>query len=134
VATEQQLLQRARALRSNRTEWEKRLWRRLSNAQLGHKIRRQAVIAPFICDFFCPAKDLVIEVDGDTHDKTRDDRRDAILASRGFATLRITNADVAQNLEGVLSAISEALAAQPDRWSSGPHPNPSPEGEGLISR
>ena len=40
------------------------MWRQLSNSQLGHhKFRRQAVIFPYICDFFCPAKGLIVEVD-----------------------------------------------------------------------
>jgi hypothetical protein len=38
----------------------------------------------------------------------------------------VTNADVLHNMEGVLTCISEAL-----RQASKPHPNPSPEGEGL---
>jgi len=48
-------------MRSNPTEWEKRLWRRLSNSQLGgFKFRRQAVIAPFICDFLCPSRAFIV--------------------------------------------------------------------------
>jgi very-short-patch-repair endonuclease len=131
VATEQQLFQHAREMRANPSEWEKRLWRSLSNSQLGHKFRRQAVIEPFICDFFCSAKGLIVEVDGDTHDPVADQRRDEMLAARGFAALGFSNAEVATNVEGVLGVISATLATRPDRWANGPHPNPSPEGEGL---
>jgi len=119
-------------MRRNPTEWEKRLWRHRSNSRLGHKFRRQAVIAPYVCDFFCPAKGLVVEIDGDTHDPAADRRRDAWIAGHGFVTLRFTNADVRENIEGVVLTIATALAARPDRWS-GPHPNPSPEGEGLLT-
>ena len=118
-------------MRRNPTELEVRVWRHLSNSQLGHKFRRQHVIFPYICDFFCPSKGLVVEVDGDTHDQAYDERRDARLAAEGFATLRFTNHQVWDNLDGVVLTISEALQARPDRWSGMPHPNPSPEGEGL---
>ena len=117
-------------MRRNPTEWEKQLWRLLSNSQTGHKFRRQHVIYPYICDFFCSGKGLIIEIDGDTHDAPYDARRDRWLADRNFTTLRFTNLDVRDNPEGVLTAIASALQNRPDRWAA-PHPDPSPEGEGL---
>ena len=131
MVTERELLERARQMRLNPTEWEKRLWRHLSNSQLGYKVRRQAVIFPYICDFFCPSRSLAIEVDGDTHDPVYDARRDDRLAEQGVRTIRFSNIDVRDSLEGVLLTISRALAERPSRWSGRPHPNPSPEGEGL---
>ncbi|WP_448659282.1 endonuclease domain-containing protein [Sphingomonas sp. CJ99] len=131
MATERNLLNRAKAMRLDPGEWEKRLWRHLSNSQLGHKFRRQSVIAPYICDFLCPAKALIIEIDGDTHDPAVDARRDQRLTEQGYRTIRFTNADVRDNIEGVLQIIVFTLAQMPDRWPSQPHPNPSPEGEGL---
>ena len=116
---------RAAEMRRNPTEPEKRLWRILSNAQLSNaKFRRQAVIPPFIADFLCPRAALIVEVDGDTHDGAKDRVRDDLMARRGYRTLRVGNADVMTNLDGVAHAIRDALAAAP-------HPNPSPEGEGL---
>jgi very-short-patch-repair endonuclease len=132
VVTEKELLERAREMRRNPTEWEVRVWRHLSNSQLGHKFRRQSVIFPYICDFFCPEKGLIAEIDGDTHDPVYDGNRDKRLVGKGFAVLRFTNLDVRDTLEGVLSTIVDALRRRPDRWSGLPHPNPSPEGEGLF--
>ena len=86
MTSEKELLDRAREMRRNPGEWEKRLWRHLSNSQTGYKFRRQAVMGPFICDFFCPAKGLIVEVDGDTHDPVADARRDRLLLERGFVT------------------------------------------------
>jgi very-short-patch-repair endonuclease len=124
------LHERARDMRRNPTEPEKRLWRNLSNSQLGGlKFRRQEVIGPFIADFMCPARALIVEVDGDTHDEAKDRLRDDDLVDRGFLVLRVTNQDVMNNAEGVLIAISNAAAGRASRHS--PHPNPSPEGEGL---
>ena len=120
-------------MRRDPTEPEKRLWRHLSNFQLGgFKFRRQSVIAPFIVDFLCPAKGLVVEVDGETHEAHADWRRDIALEAEGYRVVHVTNADVMRNMEGVLTAILQALHSAPDRWPGGqPHPNPSPKGEGL---
>jgi very-short-patch-repair endonuclease len=122
----------AQQMRREPTEPEKRLWRRLSRSQLGgFKFRRQAVIGPFIADFLCPAKALIVEVNGWTHDDARADvRRDAALRSLGFAVLCFTNTEVMENSEGVLTSILATLQETPDRWDA-PHPNPSPEREGL---
>ena len=60
-----ELNSRAADMRRNPTEPEKRLWRALSNGQIeGHKFRREAVIGPYIADFLCPQKALIVEVDG----------------------------------------------------------------------
>ena len=123
---------RAREMRRNPTEPEKRLWRNLSNGQLdGLKFRRQEVIGRFIADFVCPARSLIVEVDGDTHDEAKDRLRDDELAGSGFLVVRVTNFEVISNAEGVLAAI--ALAAEGRASRHMPHPNPSPEGQGLLS-
>ncbi len=122
-----ELNEHARHMRNNPTEPEKRLWRNLSNSQLGGwKFRRQQVIGWFIADFVCPSAKLIVEVDGDTHDAQADAVRDAALADFGYRVLHFTNADVMRNAEGVKVAILQAL-----EHADGPHPNPSPEGEGL---
>jgi len=127
AATVEELQNRARQMRNNPTEPEKRLWRRLSNGQLhGFKFRRQQVVGWHIADFVCSTVKLIVEVDGDTHEAAKDQVRDAALADRGYSTVHVTNPDVMNNMDGVLQAIAEAL-----RQSEIPHPNPSPEGEGL---
>jgi very-short-patch-repair endonuclease len=132
MTSETELLVRAVEMRRNPTEWEKRLWREMSGTKLGYKFRRQHVIAPYIADFFCPSKGLIVEIDGDTHDPTIDAVRDDFIAGKGFQTLRFSNVDIRDNMEGVLLTIMAALQARADRWSGMPHPNPSPEGEGLV--
>ncbi|MDO7844022.1 endonuclease domain-containing protein [Sphingomonas immobilis] len=84
--TEAELLKRAKEMRRNPTEPEKRLWRSLSNSQLaGYKFRRQHVVleALAIIDFLCPAVGLGIEIDGETHDVEADERRDRRLDALG---------------------------------------------------
>jgi len=143
-----ELQRRARDMRRNPTEPEKRLWRSLSNSQVeGAKFRRQEVVCWFIADFACPSARLIVEVDGDTHDEAKDRVRDDILREHGYRVLRVTNLDVMSNMEGVISAIRAALSPSPsgERLGVGPlrasadtvenvatpHPYPSPEGEGL---
>ena len=111
----------ASEMRRNPTEPEKRLWRYLSNSQLeGFKFRRQEVVGWSIADFACPSVNLIVEVDGDTHDDpAKDQRRDAKLGEFGYRIVRVTNLDVMHNMEGVLTLISEAL-----REAAKPHPNP----------
>ena len=118
----------ASEMRRNPTEPEKRLWRYLSNGQLeDFKFRRQEVVGWSIADFACPSLRLIVEVDGDTHDDpAKDQRRDDKLGEFGYRIVRVTNLDVMHNMEGVLTLITEAL-----RDAAKPHPNPSPEGEGL---
>jgi very-short-patch-repair endonuclease len=124
-----ELHRRAREMRNNPTEPEKRLWRNLSNNQLGgFKFRRQEVVGRAIADFACPSAKLIVEVDGDTHaDPERDQRRDACLNGLGFTVLHVANPDVMENMDGVLRLIQQALDI-----ADSPHPNPSPEGEGLV--
>jgi len=108
---------RARALRSQMTDAEQKLWRALRDRRLrGIKIRRQVPIGPYIADFICYEKRLVIEVDGGQHaDSPRDLRRDQWLATNGFRILRFWNNEVLSNLDGVLTVVVEALreAAHP---------------------
>ncbi len=127
-----QLQERSRHMRNEATGPEKRLWAHLSRSQLGgYKFRRQSVIGPFIADFMCPAKGLIVEVDGHTHtDPATDARRDAKLSDMGFRVFRVTNEDVMRNLEGVCETLLALLAEIPSCFER-PHPNPSPKGEGL---
>lgn len=126
------LKQRAKDMRNNPTAPEKRLWWHLSASKLdGHKFRRQAVIGPYIADFLCPQKKLVVEVDGETHDLDKDAQRDADLRAAGYTVFRVTYEDVLKYMDAVLQSIAAKIESVPDRWPS-PHPNPSPEGEGLM--
>ncbi len=118
-------------MRHNPTEPEKRLWAHLSRSQLGgFKFRRQAMVGNRIADFLCPQKALIVEIDGHTHtDPLADAQRDRTMLALGYRTIRFSNVDVMTNVDGVLQRLLIELHATPDRRP--PHPNPSPEGEGL---
>ena len=113
-----EMLSRAARMRREPTETEKWLWRHLSGSKLaGLKFRRQAIIGHRIVDFFCPAKGLIVEVDGDTHDREADELLDRrMTAQYGYATIRIINEDVRNNMDGVLQQIEAIALGLQDRW------------------
>lgn len=131
------LLKRAAEMRRNPTEPERRLWMALRQSRLsGYKFRRQAIIGQRIVDFFCPAKALVVEIDGDTHDAEQDAQRDKrMMHSADVRIVRFSNSEVMRNMDGVLTELERLLDLQRDRWS-GPDrhhpPAPSSEEEGEI--
>ena len=102
------------------TDEELRLWVCLKH-DISWKFRRQEPIGPYICDFVCYPKRLVVEVDGVQHADSRADvARDAYLAAVGFRVVRVWNGDVMRNLEGVLEEIAGALEEQPELHRSRP--------------
>ena len=127
------LLKRVAEMRRNPSEPEHRLWMQLRHRRFAdYKFRRQAVMGSRIVDFFCPAKGLAIEIDGDTHHAERDQHRDMALEQRtGFRVVRFTNEEVMRNMDGVMIRLAEELALRADRWPGAHHPPaPSSEEEG----
>jgi very-short-patch-repair endonuclease len=100
-----------RRLRRALTDAERKLWFAVRDRRLdGHKFVRQEAIGPYIVDFVCREKKLVIEVDGGQHaESVRDRVRDAALAADGYRVLRFWNSDVLGNKDGVLTVILAAL-------------------------
>ncbi|MDP2933232.1 MAG: endonuclease domain-containing protein [bacterium] len=96
-------------LRRNQTPWERKLWDVLRVKGLGIKFRRQVKIENFIVDFLCPAKKLIIELDGGHHNekqnKETDLNRQRKLEVKGYKVLRFWNNEVDSNLEGVVEKI-----------------------------
>ncbi len=117
---------KARDLRRNATDAERRLWQHLSARQVaGVRFNRQVPIGPFICDFVARSAKLVIEVDGGQHDwqAEEDATRTRFLEARGYRVMRFWNNDVLAQTEGVVRAIEQALVDSPS-------PDPSREREG----
>jgi very-short-patch-repair endonuclease len=124
-----QTRKRAIDLRSNATNPEQRLWSILCRRQLGGlKFRRQHPIEPYIVDFYCASANLVIELDGESHEgrQAYDNIRSEHLQRLGLKVFRIMNDDVIHNLEGVSTAILCMAGIDPTE----PSPNPSLQGRG----
>lgn len=120
------LVSHAKQLRRAMTDVEKKLWQLLRSRQLEHlKFRRQYPIGPYIVDFICIEKHLIIELDGSQHaDSKKDQRRDDWLKAQGYQVLRFWNNEMIENTPGVLQTILSA--------ATNPHPNPLPEREREI--
>ena len=129
----------ARTLRRNQIDVEQRFWLEVRNRRLGgYKFRRQATIGPFIVDFLCAGRMLIVELDGGQHEETKDAARTKYLEGLGYTVMRFWNNDVLTNMEGVLVEVLDYLGDAPvdytERSASGkfvPSPNPLPQaGEG----
>jgi very-short-patch-repair endonuclease len=129
-----ELRDRAREMRANPTPAERRLWSMLRDRRMpSFKFKRQHVIAPYIVDFACLERFLIIEADGGQHaESVSDERRDAYLRSKGFRVLRFWNNDVLDNSAGVFEAIAAALhTPHPPKPSAWAPPSPH-EGRGAC--
>jgi very-short-patch-repair endonuclease len=107
---------RSRRLRRGPTEAERLLWALLRSRRLAeHKFRRQVVLGPFIVDFCCFEKRLIVELDGGQHasQTEKDDSRTEELNNRGFRVLRFWDDDVMKNTETVLKVAWNALNNEP---------------------
>lgn len=105
------LVKIARELRQRQTPAEKIMWELLRNRQLdGLKFRRQHQIGPYVVDFYCDEKRLIIELDGKIHEqpqqKKKDHKRESYLKSLGFNMLRYDNDVFLNEPKKVLSEIS----------------------------
>jgi very-short-patch-repair endonuclease len=109
--------ERARRLRGDRTEAERRLWRALRRVPVsGSHFRQQVPIGSYVADFACLAARLVIELDGGHHARDEIAAGDLVrqrwLEAQGYRVLRFWNAEIASNLDGVLETIYAALHGQ----------------------
>jgi adenine-specific DNA-methyltransferase len=99
---------------------------RLRSRQVnGLKFRRQHSIGPYIVDFCCLEKKIVVEIDGGQHAEQAeiDQRRTNYLSKRGYRVLRYWNHDVLKSTDVVLEHILDSI----ERLH--PHPSPLPERE-----
>ena len=103
------LKEKARALRNNSTLGEILLWKKLKGKQCyGFDFHRQKPILNYIVDFYCYKLNLIIEIDGYSHNfKTEEDKqRDKELKELGFTILRFTEGEVRNNLDFVLNSLT----------------------------
>lgn len=99
---------RARSLRRDQTDAERRLWSYLRNRQVcGAKFRRQLAISHYIVDFCCLEIGLIIELDGGQHAKNEelDHARTRDLEARGFVVMRFWNNEVLRDTESAVERI-----------------------------
>lgn len=104
---------RARKLRREMTDAERKLWSLLRKKQLRVHFRKQVPFGPYILDFLSITGRVAIEVDGSQHFEEahleRDAERDAYLRSQGLTVLRFSSVDVLKNTEGVWQRIEDEI-------------------------
>lgn len=97
---------RARRLRGNLTDAEKRMWRLLRENFPEAHFRHQVPIRNFTADFASHRLKLVIEVDGGQHGEAKDMMRTRLIEAEGYRVIRFWNHEVLGNEDGVAVVIA----------------------------
>ncbi|MBL7888966.1 MAG: DUF559 domain-containing protein [Bacteroidia bacterium] len=98
----------SRALRNNSTLSEVLLWQKIRAGNImGYKFNRQKPLGNYIVDFYCKRLNLVIEVDGSSHDNNyqKDLIRQKELEKLGLTFLRFSDIQVKKDINSVIREI-----------------------------
>ena len=100
----------SRDLRSHSTLSEILLWQKLRASQFrGYAFNRQKPLGNYIVDFYCQKLDLVIEIDGNSHEYEEtileDEERQRVLEQLGVYFLRFPDVEVKRSMASVLNEI-----------------------------
>lgn len=102
----------SRKLRSNMTSAEVYFWQRIRKKQIKNlQFYRQKPLGKYIVDFYCPARKLIIEVDGGQHydsgKLTEEDlvRENYLKNVLKYNVIRFTNTEIKQNMPAVIDRI-----------------------------
>jgi very-short-patch-repair endonuclease len=109
----------ARQFRKALTDAEARIWVRIKGKPERVHFRKQHPIGPYIVDFYCAKAKLVVEVDGEIHDREdnpqRDERRTLYLEGLGLEGLRIPGDEVMSDPDEIALGILELALAKTRR-------------------
>jgi very-short-patch-repair endonuclease len=106
-------VEKARLLRKNMTQAEKKLWFQFLSR---HKVRflKQRPIDQYIVDFYCASHKLAIEIDGGAHYTDSgidyDKQRTELLNLYGVKVIRFRNDEVINNFESVCKRINKIIS------------------------
>jgi len=106
----------SRKLRNNSTLAEILLWNELKSCKMyGYRFARQKPIGDYIVDFYYSNLNLVIEIDGISHEGKFpvDVKRQRFLESLGLTILRFNDLDIKKDIRNVLSAIGGWIENNP---------------------
>lgn len=104
--------ERARNLRKNMTQEERKLWYLyLKNNK--YRFLRQKTIENYIVDFYCPNKKIVIELDGSQHYTTDgleyDKIRTELLNAYNLKVIRFSNYEINYKFKEVCELIENEM-------------------------
>ncbi|WP_221403265.1 type I restriction endonuclease, partial [Weeksella sp. HMSC059D05] len=112
------LKERAKELRQAGNLSEVLFWNQVKNKQFkGLDFDRQKIIGNYIVDFYCSNCQVVIEIDGATHDDKveYDANRDAFLERLGLTVIHIPVNDIMFKLGEVMEMLEQHPAFEPPR-------------------
>ncbi len=104
------LKERARKLRKAGNLAEILFWNQVKRKQFkGYDFDRQKIIGNYIVDFYCSNCDVVVEIDGSSHDNKQeyDAKRDVYLESLGLKVIHIPVQEVFNNLDNTMKWLQE---------------------------
>lgn len=106
-----------RGLRRDSSLQQQKLWFELRRKSLdGYKFRRHHAVCGVVVDFYCPQRNLVIEVDEEAD--ADDLARDAMLQKNGLLVLRFQNDAVDADVEAVVAEVRRALLHQTVKYAA----------------
>jgi very-short-patch-repair endonuclease len=104
------LKNRSRELIKDQTSAEIKIYKEYLS-KLKYRVRKQKIIDGFIVDFYIAKLKLVIEIDGEVHNKLkeRDKERTEILKKYNLRIIRITNRSILNNPEKTYQELEKIL-------------------------
>ena len=130
------LKQRAKELRQAGNLSEVLFWNQVKNKQFkGYDFDRQKVIGNYIVDFYCSNCNVVIEIDGSSHDDKLeyDKKRDEFLEGLGLTVIHINVQEVFNNMDGVMEMLMNHPALADTKDNNHPNLSGSPPKEGNFA-
>ena len=121
----------ARRLRRDMSLPEVLLWQRLRGRNAEVKFRRQHPVGPYVVDFYCREASLIVEIDGEAHDRSdrpdRDEVRNKFLQENGYRVIRIAATEILRDVDAVAASIVSCAARPLHHPSDGPPPRAGEE-------
>lgn len=99
------------------TKAEACLWKYiLKGSKTKYKFRRQRTIDKYIVDFVCLELNLIIEVDGESHNHIEIAQNDVLrqnkLENLGFRVIRFTDDEILKEISSVVIIIEQIILEQ----------------------
>ncbi|MDR1696638.1 MAG: epoxyqueuosine reductase QueH [Rickettsiales bacterium] len=128
-------LENSKTLKRNMTDAEKLLWYYLRGRK-DFSFRKQQAIGNYIADFVCPARKLIIELDGSQHADEKHSKHDAtrtvFLNGKGYTVLRFWNHEVFKEMKRILETINHYLKTESHPPSAMPTPPANGGGNSSV--
>ncbi len=112
----------AKELRNNSTLGEVILWKKLRNRQLmGYDFHRQKPLLNYIVDFYSGSLSLVIELDGNSHNRSevqlKDAQKEKAIKEYDITVLRFTETQVRFQIDDVMRVLEDYVLRFKERES-----------------